>query len=142
MNLNNLDWVTIRVNPIDDNITSRKANIRSYIWWQVLIYVLCVECVFSCWYIWYHLGLYWIYDEARFCFQNFYIVTTSHMLMPLFVFLLWCRPHPCLYIVYTLPRYEKFCKISLFDIFGFLKKLVKWDLPTTFLFIILCVWVK
>ena len=109
MNLNNLDWVTIRVNPIDDNITSRKANIRSYIWWQVLIYVLCVECVFSCWYIWYHLGLYWIYDEARFCFQNFYIVTTSHMLMPLFVFLLWCRPHPCLYIVYTLPRYEKFC---------------------------------
>ena len=32
MNENNLDWVTIKVNPIDDNTTSRKANIRSYIW--------------------------------------------------------------------------------------------------------------
>jgi len=68
MTLNNLDWVTMKVNPIDESITSSKANIRFYIWWQVLIYVLCEECVFSWLYIYWYLGILWSYVLFLFSF--------------------------------------------------------------------------
>ena len=61
----------------------------------------------------------WVYDKARFCFWFLYIVSTSRMLMPLFVFLLWCRPRPCLYIVYIFVDTKKFVKSSFLWFLGF-----------------------
>ena len=132
MNENNLDWVTIKVNPIDDNTTSRKANIRSYIWWQVLIYVLYVECVFSCLYIYHPFGLYWIYDEARFCFRNPYTITKPCMLSLLFVFLISCRPHPCLYIIYIFVDTKKFVKSYFLEFLDFDKNWLNGTCPPHF----------